>query len=104
VFTGALLPPIHHRIRVPPTVSACGEAPATRATHREVKSTSRGGYIVVGIVATLMLIPTGIAAAAVAYTGIEGTNGATTTVNPAEVTVASQQLTTEANPSTFYQS
>ena len=68
-----------------------------------LKNMSRGGYIVVGIVAALILIPTGIAEATIAYTGIEGTNGATATVNPADVTAAGQQLTTEANPSTFYQ-
>lgn len=64
---------------------------------------SRGGYIVVGIIAALILVPTSVAAAAIAYTGIEGTNGATTTVNDAHVTSAGQLLTTEANPSTFVQ-
>jgi hypothetical protein len=69
----------------------------------KLKNMSRGGYIVVGIVAALVLVPTGIAAAAVAYTGIEGTNGATATVNHADVTSAGQLLTTEANPSNFVQ-
>ena len=67
------------------------------------KNMSRGGYIVVGIVAALILVPTGIAAATVAYTGIEGNNGATGTVNHADVTSAGQLLTTEANPNTFVQ-
>jgi hypothetical protein len=68
-----------------------------------LKNMSRAGYIVVGIVAALILVPTGIAAATVAYTGIEGTNGSTTTVNHADVTSAGQLLTTEASPSSFVQ-
>ena len=51
-----------------------------------LKNMSRGGYIVVGIIMALILVPTGIAAGAVAYNGIEGTNGTTTTVNDAHVT------------------
>jgi hypothetical protein len=69
----------------------------------KLKNLSRGGYIVIGIIAALILVPTGIAAATVAYTGIGGTNGATATVNHADVTSAGQLLTTEANPSTFVQ-
>ena len=69
----------------------------------KLKNMSRGGYIVVGIVAALILVPTGIAAAAVAYTGIEGTNGATATVNHADVTSGGQLLTSEANPSNVVQ-
>jgi len=66
-----------------------------------LKNLSRGGYIAVGIVMTLILVPTGIAAAAVAYNGIEGTNGTTTTVNDARVTSAGQLTTTEAAPSAY---
>ncbi len=64
---------------------------------------SRGGYIVHRDHCRIDTGPTGIAAATVAYTGIEGTNGATATVNHADVTSAGQLLTTEANPSTFVQ-
>jgi hypothetical protein len=66
-----------------------------------LKIMSRGGYIAMGIVVALILVPTGIAAATVAYTGIEGTNGSTATVNHAGVTSASQLLTAEASPSSF---
>jgi hypothetical protein len=69
----------------------------------KLKNLSRGGYIVIGIIVTLIMVPTGIAAAAVAYNGIEGTNGATATANHADVTSAGQLLTTEANPSNFVQ-
>jgi len=40
-----------------------------------LKNLSRGGYIVVGIVAALVLVPTGIAAAATVYNGIVGVSG-----------------------------
>jgi hypothetical protein len=70
----------------------------------KLKNMSRAGYIIVGIVAALILVPTGIAAATAAYTGIEGTNVANkTTENYVQVTSAGQLLTTEANPSTFVQ-
>jgi hypothetical protein len=72
-----------------------------RTKMSKLKNMSRGGYIVVGSVTALILVPTGIAAAAVAYNGIEGTNGTTTTINDAHVTSAGQLLTTEAAPSTF---
>lgn len=65
------------------------------------KNWSRGGYIVVGIIATLILVPTGIAAASVAYNGIEGTNGTTATVNDAHVTSAGQLTVTEAAPKSY---
>jgi hypothetical protein len=67
----------------------------------KLKNMSRAGYIIVGFVVALIVVPTGIAAAAVAYSGIEGTNGATATVNDAHVTSAGQLLTTEAAPSSF---
>jgi hypothetical protein len=70
----------------------------------KLKNMSRAGYIVVGIVAALILVPTGIAAATAAYTGIEGTNVTNkTTENYVQVTSAGQLLTTEADPSTFVQ-
>jgi hypothetical protein len=67
----------------------------------KLKNMSRGGYIVVGIVAALILVPTGIAVAAVAYTGVEGTNGTTSTVNHAEVTSAGQLTVTETAPKNY---
>ena len=66
-----------------------------------LKNMSRAGYIIMGFIVALIVVPTGIAAAAVAYNGIEGTNGTTTTVNDAHVTSAGQLLTTEAAPSSF---
>ncbi|MGD0395029.1 MAG: hypothetical protein ABSC41_20600 [Acidimicrobiales bacterium] len=60
-----------------------------------IKNMSRGGWIVVGVLIAMMLVPTGIAtAAALKYTGIEGTSD-----NKADVTPAGQLLTTEAQPS-----
>src|SRR3974390_890646 len=66
-----------------------------------LKNMSRGGYIVIGIVATLILVPTGIAAATVAYNGIEGTNGTTATVNLARVSSGGELLTTSALPTSY---
>ena len=66
-----------------------------------LKNLSRGGYIVIGIIATLILVPTGIAAAATVYNGIAGTNGTTATVNDAHVTSAGQLTTTEAAPTNY---
>lgn len=64
-----------------------------------VKNMSRGGWIVIGILIAMMLVPTGIATAtALKYSGIEGTSA-----NKADVTSAGQLLTTEAKP-TSYQS
>ena len=54
---------------------------------------SRGGYIVVGIVAALILVPSGVAAATIAYNGIKGSSG-----HEANVSDAGQLLTTEALP------
>jgi hypothetical protein len=59
-----------------------------------VREMSRGGWIVVGILVAVVLVPTGVATAAMLkYTGIEGTNGQTSTVNKAEVTSAGRLLT-----------
>jgi hypothetical protein len=66
-----------------------------------LKDLSRGAWIVVGIVVALVLVPSGVAVATVAYNGIDGTNGTTTTTNDAHVTSAGQLLTTEATPSSF---
>lgn len=56
------------------------------------KSMSRAGYIVIGIVIALLLIPTASAATSI-YNGIVGTSG-----HEANVTGAGQLLTTEASP------
>jgi hypothetical protein len=62
-----------------------------------LKNMSRGGWIVVGIVAALLLVPTGVAVAAgLKYTGIEGTS-----LNKADVTPDQQLLTTEAPPTKY---
>jgi hypothetical protein len=60
--------------------------------HR-IKDMSRGGWIVIGILIALLLVPSGVAvAAALKYTGLEGTSG-----NKADVTPAGQLMTTEAS-------
>jgi hypothetical protein len=66
--------------------------------HR-IKNMSRGGWIVVGIVVAMMLVPSGVAvAAALKYTGIEGTSG-----NKADVTPAGELQVAAASPSAFFQ-
>jgi hypothetical protein len=64
----------------------------------KMKNLSRAGWVTVGLVAAMLLVPTMAVAATVAYNGIEGTNGTTTTLNKADVTSAGQLLTTEASP------
>src|SRR5580658_7894089 len=66
----------------------------------KIKSMSRGGWIVVGIIVALLLVPTAAYAGgkALKFTGIEGTSG-----NQADVTGAGQLLTTTVNPSSFFQ-
>ncbi len=61
------------------------------------KNMSPGGWIVVGILIAMMLVPSGVAVAkALRYTGIEGTS-----LNKADVTPAGQLLTTEASPKKY---
>ena len=60
-----------------------------------LKNMSRGGYIVVGIVMALILVPSGVAAA-LAYNGIEGSSG-----HEANVSDYGQLLTTPALPSAY---
>jgi hypothetical protein len=56
-------------------------------------------------VVALLLIPSGVAvAAALKYTGIEGTNGITTTENKAGVATTGQLRVAEADPNALYQS
>jgi hypothetical protein len=62
---------------------------------------SQGGSIVVGFVIALLLVPTGMAAAALKYTGIEATNGTTSTLNKTGVTSEGQLLTTTASPMNY---
>jgi hypothetical protein len=67
-----------------------------------LKNMSRGGWIIIGFAAAILLIPTSVAVAAgLKYTGIEGSNGTTSTLNKADVTSAGQLLTTEAPPTTY---
>jgi hypothetical protein len=67
----------------------------------KIKSLSRAAWVVVGLVAAVLLVPTVAVAATVAYNGIEGTNGTTTTQNKALVTSAGQLLTTPVQPSKY---
>jgi len=67
----------------------------------KIKNLSRAGWVIVGLVAAILLVPTMAVAATVAYNGIEGTNGTTTTQNKAQVTSAGQLLTNEAEPSAY---
>jgi len=60
-----------------------------------IKNLSRAGWMVVGIVVTLILVPTGVAFA-LSYTGLQGSSG-----HKANVSVAGQLLTTEALPSAY---
>ena len=62
----------------------------------KVKDMSRGGWILVGVVVALLLVPTA-AGAATLYNGIMGTSG-----NRADVSPTSQLLTAEAAPSSLY--
>ena len=60
------------------------------------KSMSRSGYIVIGIVIALLVVPTASAATSI-YNGILGTSG-----HEANVTGAGQLLTTEASPANIW--
>jgi hypothetical protein len=61
---------------------------------------SRGGWIVVGVLVALLLVPSGMAVAkALQYTGIEGTS-----LNRADVTPAGQLKVAPAAPDAFFQS
>jgi hypothetical protein len=67
--------------------------------HR-IKDMSRGGWIVIGIVVALLLVPSGVAAAkALGFTGLEGTSG-----NKADVTAAAQLQVADAGPSNLFES
>ena len=60
---------------------------------------SRGGWIEVGILIAMMLMPSGVAVAkALKFTGIEGANGITTTENKAGVITAGQLQVAETDP------
>jgi len=65
------------------------------------KNVSRAGWVIVVLVTAILLVPTMAVAATIAYNGIEGTNGTTTTQNKAFVTSAGQLLTTEVQPSKY---
>jgi hypothetical protein len=66
-------------------------------------SIPRAGWVIIGLVLALLLVPTMAVAATVTYNGIEGTNGTTTTLNKANVTSAGQLLTTPVQPSKYFQ-
>jgi hypothetical protein len=67
---------------------------------RRIKDMSRGGWIVIGIVVALLIVPSGVAAAkALGFTGIEGTSG-----NKVDVTAAAQLQVADAAPSNLYSS
>jgi hypothetical protein len=65
----------------------------------KLKNMSRAGWVVTGIVATLLLVPTVALAATTTTTIIKGGSG-----NKASVTGANQLLTAVDEPSLFYQS
>jgi hypothetical protein len=62
----------------------------------KIKNMSRGGWIVIGVVAALILVPTAAVAATASLVKIQGTSG-----NNADVTAANQLLTTEAKPTSY---
>jgi hypothetical protein len=64
----------------------------------KMKNISRAGWVIVGLVAALLLVPTMAVAATVTYNGIVGANG-----NKANVSYAGQLLTTPALPSKYEQ-
>ncbi len=65
-----------------------------------VQDMSRGGWIVIGIIVALLLVPSGVAVArALRYTGIEGTS-----LNKADVTPAGQLQVAPAPAGAFFQS
>jgi hypothetical protein len=70
----------------------------------KIKSMSRGGWIVVGFIVALLVVPSVAVAATLRFTGIEGTNGTTSTVNKAHVTSAGEVATAPADPDSLYSS
>lgn len=64
----------------------------------KIKNMSRAGWIVTGVVAALVLVPT-VAVAASTVVNIKGSPSG----NKADVTGAGQLLTATANPSSFFQ-
>jgi hypothetical protein len=67
------------------------------------KKLSGAGWLVVGVVLTLILVPAGVAVATVTYSGIEGSSQQANVakagqINQAGVSDAGQLLTTEATP------
>jgi hypothetical protein len=65
-------------------------------------SIPRAGWVIIGLVLALLLVPTMAVAATVTYNGIKGTNGTTTTQNKADVSSDGQLLTTEASPTNYF--
>jgi hypothetical protein len=67
-----------------------------RSVLSRLKHLPRVAWMAIGMAAMLVLVPTGAAAKALKFTGIQGTSG-----NQADVTGARQLLTTEAAPASF---
>jgi hypothetical protein len=66
----------------------------------KIRAMSRGGYIVVGFVVAMLLVPTAaFASGTLTFNGIQGISG-----RQADVTTANQLKTSVASPSDFYQS
>ena len=64
----------------------------------KMKSFSRAGWVIVGLVAALLLVPTMAVAATITYNGVVGANG-----NKVNVSSAGQLLTTGALPTKYEQ-
>lgn len=70
----------------------------------KIKNMSRGGWVIIGFMAALLLVPSGMAVAkALKYTGIEGTNGNNSTLNQALVTSAGQVEVAPSDPASLFQ-
>jgi hypothetical protein len=68
----------------------------------KIKSVRGGTGFVVGLLVAMLVVPSVAVAATLRFTGIEGTNGTTSTLNKAGVTSANQLETSSAGPSSAY--
>lgn len=67
-----------------------------------IKNVSRPGWFVIGLIVAALLVPSVAVASGLKFTGIEGSNGITATLNKAGVSSAGQVLTSPADPSTIF--
>jgi hypothetical protein len=67
-----------------------------------IKNMPRLGWFIVGVVLTILLMPSVAVAAGLKLTGIEGTNGTSTTLNEANVASSGQLSTSVAPPSKLF--